>query len=152
MSQSSLASACSQPEQRVQRQDVIYTSDQVITSVHPNCCLGGCLAFYTKSSPICDLPITPFLKISMHVSHLLDGLSKHQQQAYILRSFERPLLCESWEQWLGKHASVVVKFFIYRKFDSASFPHPDSCTVNSRRVFTEKESVPGHVLCLSVGI
>lgn len=83
----------------------------------------------------------------MHIFLLLDCLSKHQLQAYVLRSFETSLLCE----WLGKRTSVVVKFFIYHKFDSSSFPEVDSCTVNSRNVFTEKESVPGDVLCLSIG-
>lgn len=111
MSQYSFPSACSQPEQRVHRWDVICASDQVTTSVSPNCCPGGCLAFYTKSSLICDLSITPFLKeISMHISHLLNRLSKRQLQASAL-SFERPLLCKSGEQWRGKGTSVVVKFF-----------------------------------------
>lgn len=123
MPQSSLPSACSQPEQRMQRQDVICASDQMTASVPSNCCPDGCLAFYTKSSPIYDLPITPFLQeISMHISHLLECLSRHQLQAYKLRSFERPLLCELGERWLGKFTSVVVKFLMYHKFDSASYP------------------------------
>lgn len=114
------------------------------TSVPPNCCPGGCLAFYTESSPIYDLPVTPFSQdIITHISHLLEYLSKHQLQAYVLRSLERPLFCESGKQWLGKCTSVVVKFFMYHKFDSASFPNLESCTVNSRRVFTEKECPRG---------
>lgn len=66
-------------------------------------------------------------------------------------SFEIPFLCESGEQWLGKGMSAVVNFFIYHNFDSASFPAPDSCIMNSKRALTEKESVPGDVLCLFVG-
>lgn len=148
-----LPSSCSQPEQGVQRQDVNCASDQVSASVPPNYCPGEHLACCAKSSLICDLPIIFFLKeMSMHIFHLLDCLSKHQLQGYMLRSFERSLLCESGEQWLGKRTSVVVEYFIYHKFDSSSFPEVDSCTVTSRNAFTEKESVPGDVLCLSIGM
>ena len=67
-------------------------------------------------------------------------------------SFERPFLCESGEQWLAKCPFIVLTLFVCHKFDLASFLDPSSCAFNSRTMFTEKESAPVDVLCLSVGI
>lgn len=70
----------------------------------------------------------------MHISHLLDSVSKHQLQTQLLRNFGRPLLCESGENGQVNAHLLWLNFLIYLNSASAFFPNPDSCTFNSRRI------------------
>lgn len=68
--------------------------------------IGQCILYLCllncKLGRSCTCICSTFLKVCGVLSKL---------QAYMVRSFERPLLCEAGGQWLGKCTSVVVTFF-----------------------------------------